>query len=578
MNTAVMTWRLRSWLGILLFMAAGSYALSQELAQTIAIDPPGRVARLGYIEGEVSMMSGDPSAGMSAGPAAPPPVLSEPPVLPEPSADGWMEAVLNRPLTSGDTLWVGSDGRAQLQTGSSDIYLDHDTGFGFILLDYDVMQMSLTEGAATIRVRRLAERETIQVETPHAGVVLRRPGEYHLVIAADDRTIVKTRSGEAQVDDGRRSYTLGSGQMGAFSGPDGPPGSLATLAPRDAFETWANERDQRGEQSRSARHVSSEVIGYEDLDEHGEWLDEPGYGAVWRPLHIASDWAPYRYGQWAWIAPWGWTWMDEARWGFAPFHYGRWAQIRNRWCWVPGPRYLRPVYAPALVGWSGGNSLSVVIGLRGGVGGGVGWFPLAPHEIYRPWYRHTPRHLRRVNHANTFIDRSRRGDLYTRRQPPHPYRYGHTPGALTAAPRTGFSAHPAGASRIAPRNGNATKRAQPPRLPQEHTRIGSASGGAPAIRHFGTSGARTPATIAVPRRATLSTIQAAARQQPISPPPHALPSHTPPSHASPPSHAASARSSPPRSPPPPSSSSRPQLHSPPSRHLDQDRGPRRPRS
>src|SRR5690606_5989093 len=129
--------------------------------------------------------------------------------------------------------------------------------------------------------------------------------------------------------------------------------SLAAIAPRDEFESWANERDQRAERAQSARYVSNDVIGYEDLDDNGEWVSEPGYGHVWRPLHVASDWAPYRYGQWSWISPWGWTWIDDARWGFAPFHYGRWAQLRQRWYWVPGPRHLRPVYAPALVGWTG---------------------------------------------------------------------------------------------------------------------------------------------------------------------------------------------------------------------------------
>ena len=68
--------------------------------------------------------------------------------------------------------------------------------------------------------------------------------------------------------------------------------------------------------------------------------------------YVAAGWAPYRYGRWAWVSPWGWTWIDDARWGFAPFHYGRWAYASNRWCWVPGPRYVHAVYAPALVAWT----------------------------------------------------------------------------------------------------------------------------------------------------------------------------------------------------------------------------------
>ena len=28
-------------------------------------------------------------------------------------------------------------------------------------------------------------------------------------------------------------------------------------------------------------------------------------------------------------APWGWTWVDDAPWGFAPFHYGRWVNCAS---------------------------------------------------------------------------------------------------------------------------------------------------------------------------------------------------------------------------------------------------------
>ncbi|MGO8013232.1 DUF6600 domain-containing protein, partial [Rhizobium ruizarguesonis] len=81
--------------------------------------------------------------------------------------------------------------------------------------------------------------------------------------------------------------------------------------------------------------VSREVIGYRDLDTYGTWYSEPEYGHVWRPTLLVDDWAPYRYGRWIWVAPWGWTWIDDAPWGFAPSHYGRWAYLRHRWYWVP---------------------------------------------------------------------------------------------------------------------------------------------------------------------------------------------------------------------------------------------------
>lgn len=371
------------------------------------VDPPGRVARLGFIEGEVTVA-----------PAG---------------TEEWAEAVLNRPLTSGDRLWVEDDGRAELQIGSSAVYLDGNTGFGFIELDDGVLQGSLTEGAATIRVRRLAEGETVQVETPHSTVYLNRVGEYHLEVDKNgDRTIVKTRHGEAEVKGDNERFVVRDNERGVFSGVDKLSGQLESLGPRTAFESWANDRDARNERSNSARYVSRDVIGYEDLDEHGEWVSEPEYGYVWRPRSVVSGWAPYRYGRWVYVSPWGWSWIDDARWGFAPFHYGRWAHIRHRWCWVPGPRHIRPVYAPALVGWVGGPRVGVSVSFSN-----VGWYPLGPHDYYYPGYRHTPRYGRYVNVSNTIIINN--NYFYGGRSIPHPHfdrrRHGY---GVTAVSRDHF--------------------------------------------------------------------------------------------------------------------------------------------
>src|SRR3974390_586891 len=96
------------------------------------------------------------------------------------------------------------------------------------------------------------------------------------------------------------------------------------------------------------------MTGYEDLDSAGQWRYVANYGTVWVPTAVPAGWAPYRYGHWVWIAPWGWTWVDDASWGFAPFHYGRWVYAGGAWGWAPGPVYVAPVYAPALVAWFGG--------------------------------------------------------------------------------------------------------------------------------------------------------------------------------------------------------------------------------
>jgi hypothetical protein len=350
----------------------------------------------------------------------------------------WADGVLNRPITSGDRLWVGADGRAELQIGTASVHLDRSSGFEFIELDDDVMQMSLTEGVATLRVRTLGSGENIQVETPNATVHIRRPGDYTVQVDPEtDRTIVRTRNGEAEVTGGDKSFRVRAEEEGSFTGLDGLTANIGSIPPRTAFESWANDRDRRGDTSESARYVSREVVGYEDLDSEGDWIHEPEYGHVWRPRYVVHDWAPYRYGRWAWVAPWGWTWIDDARWGFAPFHYGRWAFVSHRWCWVPGPRHIRPYYAPALVGWIGGPSVSVSLSF----GHGVGWFPLAPREVYVPWYRHTPRYVRHVNVSNTIIvNNINVTNVYGRRgeRPRHTYANGSLANAVTTVGRDVF--------------------------------------------------------------------------------------------------------------------------------------------
>ena len=213
-----------------------------------------------------------------------------------------------------------------------------------------------------------------------------------------------------------------------------PGADVQPLGPLTAFDEWCIERERTLTAREATNYVSREVVGYEDLDRHGIWWNEPGYGYVWAPTYISVGWAPYRHGHWAWIGPWGYTWVDHAPWGYAPFHYGRWAYVRHRWCWVPGPRHIRPIWAPALVGWHG------MPGVRDpSRAGSVRWYPLAPGEVFVPRYHATPRHVRGVNISSTHIERNSqitnawRGRL---REPPHANR--DVPGAMSSLPAAAF--------------------------------------------------------------------------------------------------------------------------------------------
>jgi hypothetical protein len=348
-----------------------------------AQDPPGRVARLNYSIGSVSFQPG--------------------------GTGDWVQAVPNRPLTTGDNLWADKDSRAELHTGSTAIRMDSETSLTFLNLDDRTTQLRLSQGSLIVRVRHLDDEDNFEVDTPNSAFTIQRTGEYRIDVNADgNETDVTVWHGRGEAVGGGESYVVVAGQRAKFTGTDQLNHDIEQIPNRDDFDEWAFNRDQHEDKAESANYISTEMTGYEDLDDYGRWNYVAGYGPVWAPVGIAPGWAPYRFGHWVWVAPWGWTWVEDEPWGFAPFHYGRWAFVNAGWCWVPGPVVVRPVYAPAFVAFVGGGGFSFGVG----IGAGVAWFPLAPREVFVPWYRTSPTYVNNVNITNTRVNITQVTNVY----------------------------------------------------------------------------------------------------------------------------------------------------------------------
>ncbi len=282
-----------------------------------------------------------------------------------------------------------------------------------------------------MRVRALPPDQSVEVDTPNLAFVPREPGDYRLDVAPDGSTTTVTmRHGSAVIYGDNRSLEMRRGEQMSFAGTDLADAGSGNVPPGDAFDRWTAARDAREDASRSARYVPREMTGYAALDDYGDWQEDPGYGAIWFPRVVETGWAPYSTGHWAWIAPWGWTWVDDAPWGFAPFHYGRWAHIGHRWGWVPGPYVSRPCYAPALVAFVGASGPNWSVSIGGGPG--VAWYPLGPRDVYRPVYRASPTYITQINQVtvnNVTINERLRGEPRFNRD---------VPGAITGMPARNF--------------------------------------------------------------------------------------------------------------------------------------------
>jgi hypothetical protein len=347
-----------------------------------AQDPPTRVADLNYVTGNVSMQ-----------PAG---------------ADDWSPAVMNRPFTTGDNLWADTDGRAELHLNNATLRVGPQSSLGFLNLGDSAAQFRFTQGEFVLRVRRLGEDESFEVDTPNAAITILRGGEYRFNADPDAGTTwVVVRHGQAEVTGGGQAFTLNAGNSAQLSGTDQLAYDVQVAPQPDDFEAWSEGRDAHEAHLMSARYLPPDVIGYEELDNYGNWRDTPGYGAVWYPT-VDASWAPYHNGYWAWVSPWGWTWVDDSPWGFAPSHYGRWAYVSGGWGWIPGPlglaaggsAMMTPVYAPAMVAFIGGGGWGASLSFGGAA---VGWVPLGPGEIYAPAYQVSQNYFRTVNVSSTTI-------------------------------------------------------------------------------------------------------------------------------------------------------------------------------
>ena len=110
------------------------------MAASANADPPARVARLGYLSGAVSFS-----------PAG---------------EDEWVQAAMNRPLVTGDRIWVDAGGRTEVQLGAAVVRMGSSTSVTLLNVDDRVVQLQVAQGSLNIRVRRLDANDVFEIDTP----------------------------------------------------------------------------------------------------------------------------------------------------------------------------------------------------------------------------------------------------------------------------------------------------------------------------------------------------------------------------------------------------------------------------
>ena len=369
---------------IALLAIAGRTAVAQEqgpeqagydAVQGAEADPPSQVARISLLAGNVSI---EPA-----------------------SVDEFTAAEANYPLTTGDRVYADAGASAELQTDALAVRLGQQTDLTVTAMTDTLAQLGLANGSVHLRSYSIDPNSTTELDTPNVAVTVLQPGDVRVdVDAQSDTTTVTLLSGQVQIDGNGLQQVLQPGQKVRLGGSDPVSAQWMYVGGGDGLDRFSADRDQEYQAALNnnggseSEYTNPGMIGAEDLSANGDWETDSDNVPVWYPGAVSVDWQPYQCGHWAWIAPWGWTWVECESWGFAPFHYGRWERrntVRGpRWGWIPGPPVVRPIYSPALVVFVGGGN------------GVTAWFPLGPRETYVPWYHTSPLYLNRVNVSNIY--------------------------------------------------------------------------------------------------------------------------------------------------------------------------------
>src|SRR4029078_331575 len=158
-------------------------------------DPPGRVARLNELAGDVSFQA--------------------------PGDSQWTKATQNYAVSSGDRLYVAPASHAELDFGQGVARVGDRGDVTVTNLSDHFAQLGIANGTMDASVYRWIPRDSIEFDTPNGALLPQAAGTYRVWVDPNDNsTIVTAESGTLLVTGPGISQTLQPGRTVRLVGTD----------------------------------------------------------------------------------------------------------------------------------------------------------------------------------------------------------------------------------------------------------------------------------------------------------------------------------------------------------------------
>ena len=323
-------------------------------------DLPGRVGRVADVAGELFL-------------------------APQDQPEQWTPIGVNYPVTTGDNLWVGNEGRAEVDFGAGQFRLAGDTNLHVSRLDDRQFALFVAQGRVSVRVRVLDPGETREHRHAEraAGAHASGPVSHRRErgSAAHARRRARGRGQRADAGGacsrccrGRRRWSTAPTRATRASATASAP-TASTRGRRTATAGTSAERMRTTCRRRwwAPPNSTSTARGRRCPNTAPSGIRPPS-SRTGRRTATATGPTSARGARRGSTPRRGATRRSTTAAGSSSAAAGAGARARTS---------RAPLWAPALVGWTGGPGWGVSVSVGGPV---YGWVPLAWGEPYRPWW------------------------------------------------------------------------------------------------------------------------------------------------------------------------------------------------
>ena len=210
------------------FLCAAPLAALLSLSIPAFAEPPSRVGRLSFIQGDVSFfMDRD---------------------------EGWRRAQLNFPVSSENSLWTENGGRAEVRIGASALRIDDRSILDFVRVEDNQTLAFLQRGILNLRLRtddderseRRNDGDTFRIETREGQFVFSRNGRYRIDASPEaGESRVSVYAGRARFEGGDGSdnrVNVEAGKSLVVRGSGGASDFHFESVNESPFDRWAEDR------------------------------------------------------------------------------------------------------------------------------------------------------------------------------------------------------------------------------------------------------------------------------------------------------------------------------------------------